>query len=46
MRTVLFVDDEPGVLVVDLDPAAVAKARSAIPALANARPFAPPELLA
>jgi len=38
--------DEPGVLVVDLDPAAVGKARSAIPALANARAFAPPEPLA
>jgi len=34
--------DEPGVLVVDLDLDAVAKARSAIPALANARPFAAP----
>jgi len=38
--------DEPGVLVVDLDLAAVAKARAAIPALANARPFAPPQVLA
>ncbi|MBR7618866.1 carbon-nitrogen hydrolase family protein [Phenylobacterium sp. 20VBR1] len=38
--------DEPGVLVVDLDLAAVAKARSAIPALANARAFAPPAALA
>jgi len=34
--------DEPGVLVVDLDLAAAAKARRAIPALANARPFAAP----
>ena len=34
--------DEPGVLVVDLDLAAVAKARTAIPALANARSFAAP----
>ena len=34
--------DEPGVLVVDLDLAAVAKARTAIPALANARAFAAP----
>ncbi len=34
--------DEPGVLVVDLDLAAVAKARAAIPALANARAFAAP----
>jgi predicted amidohydrolase len=38
--------DEPGVLVVDLDLAAVAKARSAIPALANARAFAPPSAIA
>lgn len=38
--------DEPGVLVVDLDLAAVNKARSAVPALANARPFSPPEPLA
>ncbi|MDO8910383.1 MAG: carbon-nitrogen hydrolase family protein [Phenylobacterium sp.] len=38
--------DEPGVLVVDLDLAAVGKARSAIPALANARAFAPPAALA
>jgi predicted amidohydrolase len=35
-------DDEPGVLVVDLDLSAVAKARTAIPALANARSFAAP----
>ncbi len=34
--------DEPGVLVVDLDLAAVGKARTAIPALANARTFAAP----
>ena len=34
--------DEPGVLFADLDLAAVAKARSAIPALKNARPFAEP----
>ncbi|MDO8379417.1 carbon-nitrogen hydrolase family protein [Phenylobacterium sp.] len=38
--------DEPGVLVVDLDLSAVGKARAAIPALANARPFAPPAALA
>jgi len=38
--------DEPGVLVVDLDLDAVDKARSAIPALANARAFAAPEPLA
>jgi predicted amidohydrolase len=34
--------DEPGVLVVDLDLSAAAKARRAIPALANARPFTGP----
>ncbi|MBI1198221.1 MAG: carbon-nitrogen hydrolase family protein [Phenylobacterium sp.] len=34
--------DEPGVLLADLDPAAVAKARRAIPALANARTFTGP----
>ena len=34
--------DEPGVLVAELDPAAPAKARAAIPALANARAFAGP----
>jgi deaminated glutathione amidase len=34
--------DEPGVLVADLDLAAVARARAAIPALANARAFAGP----
>ena len=34
--------DEPGVLVADLDPAASAKARAAIPALANARAFTGP----
>jgi predicted amidohydrolase len=34
--------DEPGVLMVDLDLAEVAKARAAIPALANARAFAAP----
>ena len=34
--------DEPGVAVADLDLAAVAKARGAIPALANAREFAGP----
>ncbi|WP_375452652.1 carbon-nitrogen hydrolase family protein [uncultured Devosia sp.] len=31
--------DTPGVLVADIDPAAVEDARSRIPALANARPF-------
>ena len=35
--------DEPGVLVVDLDLAAVAAARTAIPALKNARAFTGPE---
>jgi predicted amidohydrolase len=34
--------DEPGVLVADFDPAAVAKARAAIPALTNARAFTGP----
>lgn len=34
--------DEPGVLVVDLDLSAVAKARAAIPALANAMAFEAP----
>jgi deaminated glutathione amidase len=38
--------DEPGVLTVDLDLAAAAKARAAIPNLANARPFAEPGRLA
>jgi len=38
--------DEPGVLVADLDLAAPAKARAAIPNLANARPFAEPAPLA
>lgn len=34
--------DEPGVLLAELDPAAVARARAAIPALANARAFQGP----
>lgn len=34
--------DEPGVLLAELDPGAVAKARAAIPALANARAFTGP----
>jgi len=38
--------DEPGVLLADLDLAAPAKARAAIPNLANARPFAEPAPLA
>ncbi|WP_372784115.1 carbon-nitrogen hydrolase family protein [Phenylobacterium sp.] len=38
--------DEPGVLLAELDLAAAAKARAAIPALANARTFAAPERLA
>ena len=37
--------DEPGVLIADLDLAASAKARAAIPALANARAFRAPEAL-
>ena len=40
-----FDHDEPGVLFADLDLAASAKARSAIPALANARPFRAPAAL-
>ena len=35
-------DDEPGVITAELDLAAVAKARNAIPALANERAFAGP----
>ncbi len=38
--------DEPGVLFADLDLDAPAKARAAIPALANARPFSGPDLSA
>jgi deaminated glutathione amidase len=38
--------DEPGVLLADLDLAAAAKARAAIPNLVNARPFAEPKALA
>jgi predicted amidohydrolase len=34
--------DEPGVLIADLDLAQVAKARAAIPALVNERPFSGP----
>ncbi|MFT4935231.1 MAG: putative amidohydrolase, partial [Pseudoalteromonas distincta] len=34
--------DEPGVLLADLDLDQVAKARTAIPALANARAFSGP----
>jgi deaminated glutathione amidase len=34
--------DEPGVLIAELDLAAAAKARAAIPNLVNARPFAEP----
>ena len=36
--------DRPGVLVGDIDPAAVTEARGRVPALANARDFAPPAL--
>jgi deaminated glutathione amidase len=35
-------DDEPGVLIADLDLAKVAAARTAVPSLLNARPFRPP----
>jgi len=38
--------DEPGVLMVDLNLAEAAQARAAIPALANARTFAPPPAFA
>ena len=34
--------DEPGIVLADLDLEAVAKARAAIPALANDRAFAAP----
>jgi deaminated glutathione amidase len=36
--------DEPGVIVADLDLEAVAKARGAVPSLANERPFAAPKI--
>src|SRR5690606_5481821 len=36
--------DEPGVLVAEIDPAAVSEARGRVPALANARDFASPDL--
>ena len=36
--------DEPGVLIADLDLAETDKARAAIPALANARPFTGPQV--
>ncbi len=36
--------DRPGVLVAEIDPAAVTEARGRVPALANARDFAPPGL--
>jgi predicted amidohydrolase len=36
--------DRPGVLVADIDPEAVTEARGRVPALANARDFAPPAL--
>ena len=38
--------DEPGVLIADLDLAAAAKARAAIPNLVNARPFSEPARIA
>ena len=37
--------DEPGVLLADMDLTAAAKARAAIPALANARAFSGPQML-
>jgi predicted amidohydrolase len=37
--------DEPGVLIADLDLTAAARARAAIPVLANARAFAAPQVL-
>jgi predicted amidohydrolase len=37
-------NDEPGVVMVDLDLTAVASTRQAIPSLQNDRPFAPPAL--
>ena len=42
----VLADEEPGVLMVDLDLDQVAKSRAVIPALANARAFSPPEPLA
>ncbi len=36
--------DEPGVLIAEIDPAAVEEARRRVPALANARDFLPPGL--
>ncbi len=36
--------DRPGVLVAEIDPAAVTEARGRVPALANARDFSPPGL--
>ena len=39
-RVVAEADDEPGVIVADIDPARVRQARRAIPSLANARRFA------
>ncbi|MBB4052571.1 putative amidohydrolase [Devosia subaequoris] len=36
--------DRPGVLVAEIDPAAVTEARQRVPALANARDFAAPDL--
>ncbi len=41
-----FDHDEPGVLIADLDLAAAAKARAAIPNLVNARAFAEPAAIA
>ncbi len=36
--------DEPGIILADIDPAAIVEARQRVPALANARDFAPPDL--
>ncbi len=36
--------DEPGIVLADIDPAAIVEARQRVPALANARDFAPPDL--
>jgi predicted amidohydrolase len=41
-RVVAEAEREPGVIFAEIDPADSAKARAAIPALANERAFAPP----
>ncbi len=45
-RIVAEAEREPGVIVATIDPAESAKARAAIPALANERAFAPPVVAA